>query len=249
MKCKGCGGNYKTRELMCPYCTKPNMLGKLWSIEKSEAEKEYEAAGDTYRKTVSTYVINRFLNRVILICVLLLVLFIGGIIIAGFLEIGVKEARVRLNENELNAKLEQYYEKRELTEMYRLMSEYDMFGTDRYRYSQAALLGREFMEFQLHKLQFMEQTEEEKINNEYCLESLLRSAMKVYGVRVGIYSEPDPDNVDLIEEFRADVMAFLVGTLALTEDEIAAVAEQDFYLSSDAEALAELVRERRGWNE
>ena len=42
MKCKSCAGNYKTKELICPYCGRANLLGKLWFAEKSEAEQEYE---------------------------------------------------------------------------------------------------------------------------------------------------------------------------------------------------------------
>ena len=37
MKCKSCAGNYKTKELICPYCGRANLLGKLWFAEKSEA--------------------------------------------------------------------------------------------------------------------------------------------------------------------------------------------------------------------
>ena len=53
MKCKSCAGNYKTKELICPYCGRANLLGKLWFAEKSEAEKEYEKAQADYKERVT----------------------------------------------------------------------------------------------------------------------------------------------------------------------------------------------------
>ena len=68
MKCKSCAGNYKTKELICPYCGRANLLGKLWFAEKSEAEQEYERARAEYEKRVTPYVVNRFLNRSLVLC-------------------------------------------------------------------------------------------------------------------------------------------------------------------------------------
>ena len=62
MTCKNCGGNYRTRELICPYCRTENVLGHLWLAKRKEAEEEYNRTAHTLReKLLSPYVFHRII--------------------------------------------------------------------------------------------------------------------------------------------------------------------------------------------
>ena len=101
MKCKNCGGQYKTKELMCPYCHTENLLGKIWMVQRSEAEEAYEREKRELGKTMlSPYMINRYLNRALVVSILLFTsIFVGMILIAlGYS--GIRELRLFINKDE-----------------------------------------------------------------------------------------------------------------------------------------------------
>ncbi|MBQ8798787.1 MAG: hypothetical protein IJZ55_04390 [Lachnospiraceae bacterium] len=249
MKCKSCAGNYKTKELICPYCGHVNLLGKLWLAEKSEAEREYEKAREDYKKRVSPYVINRLLSRVLLICGIVLALFVLGLTVVDKGAQAYKAVCRKTNAKEYETMMKQYYENRELGRLYEYMSEKDLFGEEQYRCSQAALLGYDFERFQGYKLRFLELPEEKKQEDTYYLKYSITRGLEVYTLDVGNYSEPIPENEALYEELRREVMAYLVGTLGLTEEEVLPLTKESVILSSDAEPLVKLAKERRAWNE
>ena len=249
MKCKGCAGNYKTRELVCPYCGHTNLLGRLWSVEKSEAELEYERAEADYKKRVTPFVLNRFMNRLIAIASIVLCLFVGGMIVWC----GVRVFGYVANENGwsfgTNKKLESIYETGDMRKLYNYMSKKDMISKNNYRYSQAAMLGNAYTNYQRDRLKFLQELEESPEDACDRLGMLLCDAFEVYGVQLGIYSEPDPDNEWLIESYREEIHAFLYGTLGLTKEEYLSYTEDEFLISSDLEELVEVIKERRAWDE
>lgn len=249
MKCKGCAGNYKTRELVCPYCGQTNLLGRLWSAKKSEAELEYERAEEDYKKRVTPFVLNRFMNRLIAIFSMAVVLFVGGMIVWC----GIRLFQYIAYENGVsfgaNRKLESIYETGDMRKLYSYMSEKDMISKSNYRYSQAAMLGNAYTNYQRDRLRFLRDLEEDP--EEACegLGILLVDAFEVYGVQLGIYSEPDPDNEWLVESYREEIHAFLYGTLGLTKEEYLPHTEEESLISSELDELVELIKERRAWDE
>lgn len=249
MKCKSCAGNYKTKELVCPYCGHANLLGRFWFAKKSEAELEYERAEADYKKRVTPFVLNRFVNRLIAIFSLVLLLFVGGMLVWC----GVRLFNYVAYENGVslgvNRKLESIYKTGDMRKLYNYMSERDLISKSNYRYSQAAMLGNDYTNYQIERLKFLRELEENP--EEACerLGMLLCDAFEVYGVQLGIYSEPDPDNERLIESYREEIHAFLYGTLGLTKEEYLSYTEDEFLISPDVEELVELIKERRAWDE
>lgn len=250
MRCKSCAGNYKTKELICPYCGRANLLGKLWFAEKSEAEKEYEKARAEYEKRVTPYVVNRFLNRSLVICCMLFALFFVGAIVfvLGFgMYRGAYQGGLLLP---VEKKMADYYEAGDYLGLYAYMSQRDYISDKRYKYSQAAALGREYAYFQAAKLKFMSLGEEEMAENgEYYLSCILNHGAAVSGPQIGIYSEPDPANEGIIDEMREEVHALLFGTFDITEEEWEPFTIADKYGQVDARELAVILLERRAWDE
>ena len=250
MKCKSCAGNYKTKELICPYCGRANLLGKLWFAEKSEAEKEYEKARAEYEKRVTPYVLNRFLNRSLVICLLLYGLFFVGVVVfvLGFgMYRGAYESGLLLP---VEKKMEAYYEAGDYLGLHAYMSEKDYLSDKRYKYSQAAILGREYAYFQAAKMEFFSLNEEEmQERGEYCLSRILDHGAAVSGPQIGTYSEPDPENKEIIEEMREEVYALLYGTSDITEEEWDPFTVADMYGEVDDRELAKILLERGAWNE
>lgn len=250
MKCKSCAGNYKTKELICPYCGRANLLGKLWFAEKSEAEKEYEKVQADYKERVTPYVVNRLLNRLIVICFLLIGLCAAGFVVV-FLAWGSGHEIYKKGGNTvINHKLESYYAAGDYLGLYNYMSGKDLLCEEQYKYSQAAILAREYAYFQAEKLQFMSLSEEEKAaDDNYCLELLLGHASDVCGPQIGIYAEPDPENEEMIANYREEVYAFLYGTFGITDEEWEPFTISSRYPEVDNHELADTLRERRAWNE
>ena len=250
MKCKSCAGNYKTKELICPYCGRANLLGKLWFAEKSEAEKEYEKAREEYKKRVTPYVLNRFLNRSLVVCLCMYVLFFVGAVafVLGFgMYRGAYEGGLFLP---AEIKMQSYYEDGDYLGLHAYMSEKDYLSDKRYKYSQAAILGREYAYFQAAKLKFFSLSEEEmQERGEYCLSRILDHGASVSGPQIGTYSEPDPENEEIIAEMREEVYALLYGTFGITEEEWEPFTVADMYDEVDDRELAAILFERRAWDE
>lgn len=250
MKCKSCAGNYKTKELICPYCGRANLLGKLWFAEKSEAEKEYEKARAEYKKRVTPYVLNRFLNRSLVVCLCVYVLFFVGavVFVLGFgMYRETYESGLFLPAEK---RLEAYYEDEDYLGLYAYMSEKDYLSDKQYKYSQAAILGREYAYFQAAKVKFFSLSEEEmQERGEYYLSCILDHGASVSGPQIGTYSEPDPANEELIGEMREEVYALLYSTFGITEEEWEPFTVADKYGEVDAYELAAILFERRAWDE
>lgn len=246
MKCKSCAGNYKTKELICPYCGRTNLLGKLWFAEKSEAEQEYERARAEYENRVTPYVVNRFLNRSLMIC-LFLFLAIAATFIVFFFVWGLKRSAYENGHDFItNQKLESYYAAGDYLGLHAYMREKDLICPEQYKYSQAANLGREYAYFQATKMIFLAQSEDEKVENSN-LSLLLGHAASVCGPQIGTYSEPDPANEKIVEEMRTEVYAFLYGTLGITEEEWEPFTIADEYGAVNTHELEDVLMERKAW--
>jgi hypothetical protein len=250
MKCKSCAGNYKTKELICPYCGRANLLGKLWFAEKSEAEKEYEKARAEYEKRVTPYVLNRFLNRSLVICFLVYCLFFVGTV-AFVLGFGMyREAYQGGLLLPVEKKMADYYEAGDYLGLHAYMSTKDYISNKRYKYSQAAILGREYAYFQAEKLTFFSLDEEDmQERGQSILGSILDHGASVSGPQIGTYSEPDPANEEIIQEMRGEVYALLHGSFDITEEEWEPFTVADKYGEVDAHELAAILFERRAWDE
>lgn len=247
MKCKSCGADYKTRELKCPYCGTENLMGKIWLIERDNARQEYEEA---YRETVQKsrlYVFDKILNRIIFVCagLMLVCVLLAALVWAGYH--AYRELYKRTNGEQINQTMADYYEAGQYWELYRYMSDLDVLDEDHYLYAQAAFMGFDYEFYKNGVLYFLSMSEEEKQKDDYFLESVIQYSYQVYSMNGGLYLEPYPENEEIYRRNQEEVMAFWRGTLGMTEEEAAFLAEQDQIYTSDIRELAEAVRARRAW--
>ncbi|MBQ9765282.1 MAG: hypothetical protein IJW18_03685 [Lachnospiraceae bacterium] len=250
MKCKKCGANYRTIELSCPYCHTENLIGKLWMKERSEAELEYEKQRKEIGKKSSLYVADRILTRSILIAVLMFVVLIAGVFIYALSYQGIIELRNKLKHEEILSKLEEYYDNREFGLMDEYMSDMQLDGQDYYVYTQITLLDYYYNRYLNSKYGFIELGAEELAEDDYYLYYAVDYSMDVYNMELGVYSELDPVNKEIYDEYAKEIMSFWVGTLKLTDEEIAILTEEDGYITTgEMDALLNAIKERYTYGE
>lgn len=248
MKCKNCGANYRTRELVCPYCGTQNLIGHIWMVQRSEAELEYERARKEAGKWGSAYVANRVLNRILLIGALIFF----ALMCLCFLAYGAEQTYIHIYKTsrteEITDTMERYYQAGDFRELYRYMSKHELFGDEYYAYSQAALYHTVYEEYLVNSCKFLYLDEEQKQNDVYYLRKALQESAKVYCLDCGLYSALDEKNRELYEERKQEMLAFWQGTLGLTGEELAPLMDTENYAKyEDIERLSETAKERRAW--
>lgn len=249
MKCKNCNGQYKTRELKCPYCGTENLIGRLWLIERNEIEQQYEDAKKEIKRKTIPYVIDRVLNRILIIFALVFVLTNILIILINVGYFAVVEIDLNINKENHMQQMEAYFDEENYAELYVYMEKKNLFNEDNYVYAQAALLYKQYQDFLVSKQEVIQMLEKEvyskKEDYEYRIESILRDANDLYIIRSGLYKDKVSENKELYEMCRQDATAFLIGTLELTEEEVQLVMEEDFSFNGNKEELVEIVIERK----
>lgn len=250
MKCKNCSGNYRTRELKCPYCGTPNGLGRLWQVERNEAELEYEKTRKELPWKASPYVMNRALGRIIVIEVAFVILFFLGVAASFFLEEKLTQLSFSMNRDKVEAQMEEYWSEGDYESLDRLFEKYGLYGNqDYYVYKQAYILSNTRDYFRQRRLDFLGQTEEEKQSNEYQLEMCLRYASDIITVDCGVYSELQPENQTQYDSYCEEIRAFLVGMLGMTDEEIELLQEPYFESDASFDELLLDITEREAWLE
>lgn len=252
MKCSNCGGQYKTRELKCPYCGTENMLGHLWMAERSEAELEYERARKEAGKKGSIYVVNRVVNRALLISTGMFVLMMLIAFLAFWITDAFGNVKDKMKGDKFHATMQQYYEDEDYEKLYKYMSKYDLFSTEYYDATQAALLYSSYNTFLNRKFEIMDLTKDElrQDNQMYRIVSTLETSVKVYQVDIGIYDEPTEKNQKQYEEYRVDIEAFWRGSLGMSEEQVQMlVTSEPHTRKTIVESVAEEVVEMEAWRE
>ncbi len=244
MRCRNCGAHYRLRDLACPYCGTENIIGRIWQKQRSDAEEEYERKRKEAGKLASPYVYNRAVNRVLLVEGLFFVLvIIGCILVFGVLEFADTEHKAGPEE------LQSLYEEGRYGEMYKAMqNDYDAYeDPQRKVYMQAGLMYRTYVNYQTNKMAFFAMTEEEKKKDDYHLEYSFREGCEVMTMRFGYYDELEPSNQKIYDEYSREIRAYFLGTLKLTEEEIAEILEADYLYQEDVDRYIKKVRDRNGW--
>lgn len=248
MKCKNCGANYKTRELKCPYCGTENIIGRIWLIERTEARQEYEDARESVKRGSRRYVLDKILNRILLVSVgLFFLCMILSLAVSGGYDMYRRIYR-SAHTKEMEQAMEEYYLAEEYRKLYDYMSKYDLFEPEHYTYAQAALMGFDYDYYKTEALCFFSQSEEEKQEYDYYLRYAILYSHDVWHMDSGIYSELDPKNVEMHETYKKDIMAFWKGMLGMTEEEIEFLTEEgEDLFAGDLDELAAAIIERRAW--
>lgn len=248
MKCKNCGANYKTRELKCPYCNTENIVGKIWQAERSQAELDYENEKKKIGKILlSPYMINRLLNRTILILTGLYIVSFAIIVLVFILSEPLERLYNSVNKEKIEAQMAEYYDAGEYEKLDVYMEEEFVDPQEYYTYTQATLLTYDYNKYMECRLGFQALSEEEKLTDDYYLKYALKNSVDVYNLECGIYSEPDEKNRELYEMYQKDIMAYWVGTLGLTNEEVATLIQIEYSFDEEMDRIIQDIKERRCW--
>lgn len=246
MKCKNCSANYKARELKCPYCDTTNLLGHIWLSEKTEAELEYEKTKREYGG-ISKYVVYRVLTRVLVLEVVVGILIFLGVVAYFFLEETFTSVSFKMNKDKIEVKMEEAWKSEDYDRLDAIMDKYNIDGQDYYIYTQATIIHSDYERFTEARLGFLMLSEEEKQSREYEIESSLEKAYDLLAVDFGLYDELAKENEAQYERVKAEVEAYLRGTLGMTQEEYRTFAETEYLSYSDIAVWRENLLKREAW--
>lgn len=236
MKCKNCGAVYKTVELKCPYCNTENIVGRLWKVQKSEAEKEYVQKSIKTGLKFSPYIIDRVLTRANMIVIAMYVLFFIGVVAYFFMHQVLQDWSNKINKDSIMGTLQEYYDNEEYAKLYEYINDkelYDGYLDDDYyyKYMQAALLNKDYESHKSFMMEYLDLSDEKRKEDDFYLEYSIINSLDVYTLDCGVYSELVPENKELYEKYKKEIYAFWVGTLGMTEKDIEYITDEyvDFY--------------------
>ena len=252
MKCKNCGANYPTRELKCPYCGTENLLGRIWMSEVTDAEIIFEQERAKAKKGLPLFVMNRVINRVL---VLLGVIFFLFMIAFGIID-GGKELSYIIysgtHKKEIEATLQQLYADEEWSELYTFMSDRKLFSTegDYYKYSQAAFLANSYASFLEYKYAFYQLTDEEKMEDDHKLKYVIKKGIDTLQLDFGLYDEPQEEitSSETYKSCRADIASCFMGYLGMTKEELSDALSLEDTSGEEMDTLVSGIRERLSVN-
>ncbi|MCR5716848.1 MAG: hypothetical protein K6G23_08385 [Lachnospiraceae bacterium] len=233
MKCKNCGANYRTIKMNCPYCGAENRLGRIWHAEQSEAERAFEEARKEQHRKYSPFILNRWLNRGILIALSMIVLSIVIVLAASLLDSLVPKIRYHRNAEKIEALMESYYQSGDYRMLRTMMDEYDLYGQDRYVYSQACFLYYDYRDFTADKYTVLQDILMGDGISETRLQLALMHARRFCICSLGDYSALAPENEDYYLNCLDEIKAFLVGYLGMTEHEWTDLCDADQFYDED----------------
>lgn len=248
MQCKNCGANYKTRELMCPYCSTENIIGKIWKAKRTEAELEYERERKALGKKYSVYVIDRVLNRAIIISILLFILLIVGVFVVSFVQETYRGYRNEAKQDEIIDKLEEFYEAGRFGEMDDYLYEEGIEGDAYYPYLQITSINYRYESYLNCKYTFLDMTYEEQMEDDYYLEYAIKNSIDVYTMEFGVFSELDPRNEEVYASYKKEIESFWKCIVGFTDEDIAYITDEEnrFLSSADIDRFVTKAKERLG---
>lgn len=247
MVCKNCGANFQTADLKCPYCGTENSIGYEWQEERNRYENLYENISKNVKENGPMYVATNIINRAVKILLIISVALTILCLIPSVgesLGMGMKHM---IGGVSVKNQLKEYHETGQWHELLMLVEEYSLFGKDNYVYSQAAIMQRNYEEYMLNKLEFLELSEEEKIEDDYCLERSIKASMDVYFVKCGIYSELEDENVKQHEKYKQEIEIYWRAMLGMTEEEVSYLTENKYLSSDEMDEMINKIKERKAW--
>ncbi|MBR5502824.1 MAG: hypothetical protein IKV55_07305 [Oscillospiraceae bacterium] len=235
MKCKSCGANYRSRELRCPYCGAENAKGKLWKAQRDSAEQQYRELEQTEGAALRLRAANRVLNRALLFEGIALGVFLVGVFLWFMLGEAVFRVRRSVKADALSQQMQQLYAQQQLGELYRLMDEYDLFGDENYEYAQAALLHKDYAQFDLARCEFFAVLQRGEQPDEYLTWKLVNSMNEILVPYISAYPRITENNAQLQQQYSADVLEFAQGWLGFGKEETALLYSD--WLTTEQETL------------
>ena len=250
MQCKNCGSHYRMRDLACPYCGTENALGKVWMKQRTDAEIAYEKERIAAGKRWSPFIYNRAVSRIIVVEVVLFVLLF--LFIAGFF--GAKEAIYSIvakkSKDDVINEMKTLMEEQKYEEMQYYWQEYrdkiDETDPQMLKIKQLSDLVHAHNEYVNSKFEFLYLSEDEKKSDDYRLAYTIRTAFRVYAFEPSYKEEMQPETQVLLDRYKEEVHAFMVGLLKMTEEDFNEMMSLDYIPYGD-NTWEQIVRDRNGW--
>ncbi|MCR5655378.1 MAG: hypothetical protein K6G07_07050 [Lachnospiraceae bacterium] len=230
MKCKNCGGSYRTIEMKCPYCGTENRLGRIWLAQRSEAEQAYEEARKKNNKSYSPYVLNRWLNRAIFVTVLIGIAVFIMMFVYALVFYNSSSVRYARHKEEVEAELRSYYETGDYQKLRSALERYDVYDEEHYDYAQISSLYYDYREFCVERFRTIECMEKDEDYLDHYVPMALRRGRKVVCVHQGLYSDLSEANRAAYDDWCEDIEGFCKGYLGMTEEEWADYANAEEYV-------------------
>lgn len=245
MRCKNCGANYKTRELKCPYCNTENIVGKLWQSERTQAELDYEKEKGKVGKIIfSPYMYDRLISRAMYVLIILHIVSMAAVFLVALGSYAWQELRFRLNKTEIESQMDEYYTAGEYEKLDAYMEEYEAISGYK-TYSTATAMNWRYNEYVEYRLKFEQLTEEEKLKDDFYLEYAINYSAQAYNYKCDIYGKYDK-NAELKADYQNEIMAYWLGELELTENEITMLTSEEKYsYYEESRLIAQNVKDRR----
>lgn len=245
--CKNCNAKYDKDLSTCPYCGSRNVVGEEWQQERNRAKRLYEDTLRKFREEGIEYALNSILNKamkilgiVVLVCVLLY------LIPTIFSDVAF-QINKSMKSEQIVGKMQEYHKNGEYQALEQIMDEYDMFGKEQYLYAQSAILYRNYQDYLIHKMTFLDMSQEEKAKDDYHLEYILKDSMDVYLVNCGVYDELQEKNRTQYETYKQEIENCWKNLLKLTDEEIGYMVEEEYMYSDEWDKYVENIKERNAW--
>lgn len=245
MKCKNCGANYRMRELRCPYCGTINPKGCIQQDLREQAQYEYDKASTKTLGQVRRRMINKVLNRTLLVeiagfVLLVVVTFLCFFCHEAYLEIN-KHARIHT----MQQQMEEFYTQGQFRELHVYMQDNALFDTkydECYEYAQMALIHSNYTRFEESRMVYF--SKGDKLSD-YDINQLLRNIHRVFCDEFPAYPELTERNEKIWQGYCREAEAFASAVLGLDEAQMELLHQKDLPWNG-LNQLGETLMQRRG---
>lgn len=248
MICKKCGYDYPAKKLKCPYCGEVNPLGEKWKNEENLARKETLLTKARVIHSMPLYVADKVMNVILLVITAVTALtFLVLAIVFGLEGIHITRQHNQASVQEA----EELLVAGDYTGLYDYLKSHQVYGQEGFKkYTERVRLyddDQAFMRDLFRIQEVLDWPAGQQMRPNWVKYVLLDGKdilemEKDFSYRGLEYEE----NKEYYDDMKQDVAAALLGTLGMTEEELADLMGME----RDSEKVDELVRrifEREGW--
>lgn len=249
MICKKCGYDYPAKKLKCPYCGEVNPLGEKWKNEENLARKETLLTKARVIHSMPLYVADKVMNVILLVITAVTALtFLVLAIVFGLEGIHITRQHNQASVQEA----EELLVAGDYTGLYDYLKSHQVYGQEGFKkYTERVRLyddDQAFMRDLFRIQEVLDWPTGQQMRPNWVKYVLLdgKDILEMetdFSYRGLEYEE----NKEYYDDMKQDVAAALLGTLEMTEEELADLMGME----RDSEEMDELIRrifERKGWD-
>lgn len=255
MKCKNCAGEYRAREMICPYCGTENAIGRMWQVERSQAEKMLLQQREELGKTGWTvYDVQRICNRISLCFFAVFVALMVGVIVVTIGSSIYESIDRSIHMEKYTKQLQDLAEEERWDAVSWLIYKKNLYGVKELEfYTQINLGASYYTDFEEYAGRLLE--ERENIDEEYqraiengnthpyWLFALMDNSIEAYHCH---WLADKEEYSEILGKWRTEIEGFWRGTMQLDEETIQRCMTEDIS-DEEIEAILDTFKERRVW--